>query len=261
MFFDIKNFEKNYKKELENIEEWNYLRNYYREISQSATKNNAKNISLLKSLKDAFYGFFSWMRRYDYIFFSNNERKKLYDDLYYDTRIDMIIKQIGIKNSLLVEIPKNGHINKKLIPIKNIVSRRFIDLLTIVGEKIFKQKYFIDFLELTHKKYNIKFNYNVQINRFNIQYKIYKFWFKLIKPKYIFLVCYYDKQYIIKAAHELGIKVIEIQHGIISSTHTAYYSILDLDKNHLPDYLLSFGKNLKEEKNTEFIFTSENVFI
>ncbi len=257
MFLNIALLEKKYKIQFKEIKEWNYLRNYYREISYISNNNK---ISLYKALKDAFYGFSNWFRSYNYLIFSNSgERKKLYGK-FYDTKVDMIIEYLGKDNTLLIETPSPNHYKQSLLPIKYIVSRRLIDLFTVFLEKIFYKTYIISFLEQLNKELNINFNYKKIVRRFNIQYNIYKFWFKIIKPTHIFISCYYDKGYIVKVAHDLEIKIIEIQHGLISPSHSAYYSTIKINHNYIPDYLLSFGKDLKEKRDSTFIFNSKNVF-
>ncbi len=268
MHCDFRELERKYKKDLERLGEWNYLRNYYRElfIYNNLKKNTVsgrgftKFVNLLKEIRNVFYGFSAWFKKYKYVVFSNNERRLLKDGTFFDVRVDYLIQLLGEDETLLVETPVNGHKDKKLLPVKNIVSRRLIDVLTIFFEKLWKKNNNIQLLNKIHKECKISFDYSRQINRFKVQYRIYLLWFKLIRPKAIFLVCYYDKQYLIKAAHELGIQVIEIQHGIISKNHFAYFSVLKLNQVYLPDYLLSFDTNLKNENSPEFLFDKEKVF-
>lgn len=259
MFFNILYVEKKYKKKLESIEEWNYLRNYYRELSSDKINNNSNKVSLKRAIKDAFYGFFNWFRKYDYIVFSDSSERKKIDKKQYDVKIDYLIDILGNNKILLIETPSPVHYKTEQIHTKQIVSRRMIDLLTVLCERLFHKNYKIELLDLINSKNRIDFNYKKQIHRFNIQYKIYKVLFRILKPKIIFLNCYYDKQYIVKVANELGIKIVEIQHGVISTAHSAYYSELNLNTIYLPNYLLSFGEDLKRDKNENFIYPKDNV--
>jgi len=84
-----------------------------------------------------------------------------------------------------------------------------------------------------------------------ITYKIFKFLFKrLSRLKLILLNCgSYGAELasIIKAAHDVGIKVAEPQHGMINDIHFVY-NFEDFTfhceeyKEYLPDYLLTFGE-------------------
>jgi len=147
-----------------------------------------------------------------------------------------------------------------LVYTKYIVSRRLLDMLSLFIEKIYNKNYNISLLEKINSFINIDFNYNVLIKRFNARYKIYKIWFKIIKPKIIFLNCYYDKQYVIKVAKELNIKTIDIQHGLIGKKHSAYYADIKLNKDYLPDYLFAFGKYDKENISKGNIFNKKHIF-
>ncbi len=81
----------------------------------------------------------------------------------------------------------------------------------------------------------------------------------MLKPKRIYLVCFYDKQYIVKAAKELKIEVIDIQHGIIGKEHSAYFSSLLLSDIYLPDKLYSFGESEKEYFIDSGIVSTNNI--
>ena len=255
--FNIFDIEKKYKDELETLEEWNYLRNYYREGNHLLDNYTVNKWNAIKSM---FYGFSNWFKNYDYIIFSSTGARKMVDSKYYDTRSDYICEYLGKDNILFVEMPSPKHYSREETFSKRIVSERFIDFLTIIVEKLSKKRYTSPMLDKINDNYNLKINYTNIIKRFNARYKIYKILLKMIKPKYIFLNCFYDKQAIVKASYALDIKVIDIQHGIIGNSHSAYYSEIDLDKNYLPDYLFVFGeedkKNLKESK----LFREESIY-
>src|SRR5690606_8728382 len=57
---------------------------------------------------------------------------------------------------------------------------------------------------------------------FIIYYKIYHKVFKKVRPKSLYIVVAYYYAPIIKAAKDLGIKVYEVQHGIITKYHLGY---------------------------------------
>jgi len=238
--FDI---EKKYKSELENIEEWAYLRSYYRQaISYGGDK--VRKISKLDSIKNMFYGFSSWFRRYKYFIFSDTSERRVVDGKLFDKSVDYIINTLDKNNSLLIEEPSpSKHFLQDDISTKNITSRRILDLLALILEKIIFKKYFYKTLDKINQDYNINMNYTIQINRFNARYILYKFILKLYKVELIIINCYYSKQYILKAAHDLNIKTIEVQHGVIGKENDAYRSNIKLNTKYFPQCLLSFGEN------------------
>ncbi|MDL2271193.1 CDP-glycerol glycerophosphotransferase family protein, partial [Methanobrevibacter sp. OttesenSCG-928-I08] len=80
-------------------------------------------------------------------------------------------------------------------------------------------------------------------------YKEYLKLFKLKQPKQIFVVVAYENNAVVKAAKDLNIEVIEIQHGTISKYHLGYsypnktrcFNGKLEEIAYFPDKLLSFG--------------------
>jgi hypothetical protein len=107
-----------------------------------------------------------------------------------------------------------------------------------------------------NKKFFKVFNYDINLS-FLIKDELYLFkkrkniFFKLLKkinPKKIYIVNFCDKSALISAAKELEIKVIDIQHGLISSDDIIYH-YSDNQKNKLhyfPDYFYAWDKIWKE---------------
>src|SRR5699024_3590183 len=82
-----------------------------------------------------------------------------------------------------------------------------------------------------------------QMNDFIHGYNYYIKLFSKRKPKRIFIVVSYECIPIIAAAKDLGIKVIEFQHGVLTEYHFAYnFSDPTKDINYIPDKLLTFGE-------------------
>ncbi len=257
MLINTLNIEQKYHDELSTLEEWNYLRNYYRE-TDSGLNDSVKKLQILKN---SFYGFFAWFRRYDYLFFSDSSERKLIDGKRYDILCDGIIEQLGRNKSLLIESPfSNFHYQKKIVTSKNIVSKIPLNILIVIISKIIKSAKKIDILDNINKNFDLNIDYKKRVTIFNANLILYKWYFRLVKPKIIFLNCYYDKQGIVKAAHELNIKVVEIQHGMISSTHSAYSSKLLLNKSYLPDAILVFGEIVKNILSKNNIYSKNQIF-
>lgn len=63
---------------------------------------------------------------------------------------------------------------------------------------------------------------------------------KRVQPKQVILVVGYDKYGIISACHKEGVKVIEVQHGIIDAHHLGYHYPLGLPKECFSDELWLF---------------------
>lgn len=251
---------------------WPFLRIKYHYIYNKITfirdiQSTIKDKSLLhkiKMIRNIFYGFFNWFRRYNFIAISNSREgvKKIINHEYYDRLIDPIIDVMGEDNFLYIEKPFPVHHPKKEVHTKNIVSYYFIIFFTYILEKLIKIPKIrgVKDLELIKTDYNIIINEHNILKQFYTKKKLYKIIYKLIRPKMIFIVSYYDNMAAIKAAKELSIRVVEVQHGSIGNEHPAYNTLLDLDDTYFPDYLLAFGeRDITPFVRSKFI-DHENVY-
>ena len=69
--------------------------------------------------------------------------------------------------------------------------------------------------------------------------------FRAMRIKRLIVNCYYGlgHQAAVAAAHDLGVWVDEVQHGLITPSHLSYNAGAPLDRYALPDRLLAFGEN------------------
>ena len=101
-------------------------------------------------------------------------------------------------------------------------------------------------LKIPHKKL---------VNQFFQYVNIFQSWIQKIRPKIIFINCYFTlkHQALIYASKQNNIITVELQHGLISRGQTAYFPNKNLGKHTFPDYLLCFGDIEKEQISTNFI--------
>ncbi|GHV78824.1 hypothetical protein AGMMS49944_06150 [Spirochaetia bacterium] len=90
----------------------------------------------------------------------------------------------------------------------------------------------------------------------------YRKYFRFIKPSKIYVVCYYDRYSMAAfyAAKEMGIPVIEVQHGLINKVHFAYIANKLIEPNPYPDYLFCFSETFKNIVSSN-IYKSESIFV
>ena len=141
----------------------------------------------------------------------------------------------------------------------NIVTRLGSKLFTLSGKELSEINSFVSFIK-SKSNYKLRFDYyrNVLIKTFkgiNIKKYLYKLLFDRIKPKLVFIedAHYFSNIPIIMLAKDLGIKVVEYQHGYIGEDHVAYNfhpAIRKRIKKYLPDYLLTWGKYWSNRVNT-----------
>lgn len=92
---------------------------------------------------------------------------------------------------------------------------------------------------------NLEWILTIHILNFQYDYKKYIELFKKRNPEMIFVVVAYENQAIVSAAKDLGIEVIELQHGTITDYHLGYSYPFKSRKNgeiaYFPDKILTFG--------------------
>jgi len=249
-------FEKKYKSILEKIDEWSYIRIAVGFYFQSNPNNNTlpKEVFFSKSKKilkiflifrNIFFGFKNWFKSYDFIFFSDSNERRRIEGLYKDKIADDIIDRLPGR-TLLIELPNDSHYRN--VYSKYIVSESIILLFSLLLKFFIKSRNIKEITELLDKE-GIKINYQRIIKDFNTKFIVYKTLLKIYKPKVVFVNCAYCRIPLVKAAHDLNIKVIEVQHGVINDKHYAYVSNLSLNRSYYPDILLSFGLNETKIKN------------
>lgn len=86
----------------------------------------------------------------------------------------------------------------------------------------------------------------MHILNFQYDYKKYTELFRKRKPEMIFVVVAYENQAVVAAAKDLGITVLELQHGTITDYHLGYSypekTRLSGEIRYFPDKILTFGE-------------------
>ena len=256
MFDKFKEIESNY--DVENIryrgeQVWSYLRTVYYWKSLENVTNEYANLrkenfitKLFKYIKQSFYGFSNWFQTYDYFVFAPTELRILNNNQYIDKSFEKIMEMLGYDNCLYIDQSNQEYIPIKKTPTLHIVSGRILTfsmaLMTRISKLIFLRKKEIRILDEINKREKLKVDYPQIVIRFDIEKRIYKLFLNLYTPKVIFINCYYSNQSLVKAASELNIKVIEVQHGQIGENHFAYHLNKKLDNSFFPDILLTFSE-------------------
>jgi|GEM_PF-2910429 len=211
--------------------------------------------------KNFFYGFNNLfcLKKFDYVFFNNTDKRIQYRTKKFDIFFDAWSDKVGQKKSLFIEWASNNHLPSNETYSKNIISDLPFKFLTTVVSKFVKSKLVNEkILDKISTAYDIPISIKKELNSKLAELLVFKFIFKIIKPKAIFVLSSFTKVSIVLAAKELGIKVYEAQHGYIGDLHT-FYSTKKKCKEAYPDYLLSFGTYEKQKATPELIFDSEQI--
>lgn len=231
---------------------WSYLRTYYfwhtvqnmtGEYARQQKQNPLQKV--FKALRETFYGFRNWFKRYEYVVFSNTQSRFLHRGIYREKAFEALIDLLGKEKCLYIDLPNPDHLPRNRISTKRIVSKRLIDMivrLLLVPQRLLGRRVEIPLLDTVNRENATSFDYDSFIRTFNVRKKVYRLLFALYRPKAVFVSCYDSDQAILKAASELGIKTVEAQHSAIGAEHFAYNLSKPLDTSYFPDVLLSFGE-------------------
>jgi len=255
------------KIEFNGLKAWPFLRSrIFQEIYKKKYNYNA-NLRV-RSKKQLITNFFAgiikllFIRKYDYLFFNNADKRTLIDQKYFDIYFDAIADKLGQNKSCFVEWAIDKHYSTKQTYSKNRISDLPFKLISIIfsyfGKLVIKGNEELEFIK---NEFGIQLNTKKELNRFYGEYKFYNFLFKLVKPKAVFLICNYTKIAITTAAKQNNIKVYETQHGFIGDNHQFYNYSGEIPKISYPDYLLTFGEHEKNNIPESFIFTDDQLKI
>lgn len=237
---------------------WPFLRIvYYSKYGEcykfNKANQNKNTLKKLKRIKNVFYGLENLLKKYNYLVFSDTSERKLMNGKYIDKIAEFLISKLGEKEVLLIENPVNGsHFKRREISTKNIISLDFFRIfcyLPLLRSKMVVNNEVI--LKEINKKYKLNINYRMLISKFLCYKNLFKVLYIIYKPKAIFINCFYSliHQAAIYSAKKIGIKTIELQHGIINKQHPAYNIFTKLDQSFFPDYLFAFGDYVKTQQN------------
>lgn len=217
----------------------------------------------LKLVKNIFYGWKKWFKKYDYIAISTSGKSiiKIINGKYYNRLIDPIIDELNNNDFLCIQRPDRKLYNINKTHTKNIVSFYPIYFISYLFEILPIGKYNLNGSEILNaikKDYNINIDDDKLIKFYLAEYRTCRFIFQYIKPKAIFIGCH-SSLGLMKAAKELGIKTIEIQHGIIGKEQPIYNPGVEMSKNLFPDYLFAYGKQDVMNFTNSYFIDQKNV--
>ncbi|WP_127023255.1 hypothetical protein [Flagellimonas beolgyonensis] len=232
--------------------------------SKGGNKSRFKEVFNKHFFANLFYGFKHWFRTYDTLVFTNDQYRKIMNGAYFDRVIDPFINEGEQDRTLFISLTEGAFRPTHMIHSKHIVSQTILDLLgffTVKCQLIFPDKY--SHLQTILNKYNIEFDVLKEMKQFQGYYKFYRFFFKLRRPKRIFVATYYSatRNYMVKAANDSGIKVIEGQHGFVGDAHPSYNSEISLDASYFPAEFWVFSSIDKKALQRRGIYQQHQIKI
>lgn len=228
--------------------------------------------------KDKIYHSFSLIKNmimYNPFFASKAEvliisspRVKQEEGIYIDPYTHYLLQELGAENIKVIEL--ESPLNGKHLPLPQ-KDKFYIDFIFIC-RRVFSRWIRIQNSqskilkavesEISEKvgEYDLSTFLYQTVKLYKIEYVLYRRLLKKISPKKIYLVTGYSFGALIKAAKDLGIETIELQHGNFSKFHFGYYyGEKKRELEYFPDKILVWNKYWKERIN--FPIRDENVQI
>lgn len=212
---------------------WPYLRIYLMQVLGHTNNENAHGMSsskigtILKSLTA--YSPLSFLKNHSIWLFNGQERRKQIGTKWIH-RVSGFFASTNLA-FLNIEKPQTGcrHLRKVDIEESDIVSEGWFILLSHLIERILRlvklpkienENILIHILN----SYNLNFNYKYYTRYLWAQKLATDFILKLTaKPKVVFIECPYPIMGYQWSLKKHGIKVIELQHGVLNDSHYAYF--------------------------------------
>lgn len=236
---------------------WLSVRNHF--YTQKRYKSNSVQTFSFKQrlnlFKMVFIGLKNWLliKKFDYWFFTDSLERRDVEGKAFDKLVDY--PAAALSPSLVIELPKYTHdVN---VASNNRASRMLLVMLELLVAKFVKQVPSAEIEQVAKllEKEGVSLDVKSIAIKMLASYKVMKYLLKIKKPKAAFFVTSYTNHGYIKALKEIGVKVVEFQHGVINEEHYGYNLFFSPDQNCLPDYLLSFGNKEVE------LFSKKNQFI
>lgn len=225
---------------------WSYLRLYLLDKITANREFKATKSIIALVLKCLFsYNPFQIFTKHEIWLFTGCERRKRVGSKMIQRVSGGISK--AADNCLMIEKPNKefGHYKREEIEEKYIVSESWLlmtlHLLEVLSRPFTPKVENEDVIVKLLTDKGISFDYKHYLRLLNAQRLAMKIMLSITrKPKCVFMESPYDSMGYMWAFHQAGIRVIEMQHGVLNSNHNAYNAI-DYEQKMNPDCICVFG--------------------
>lgn len=202
--------------------------------------------------------FFLLRKQNDYLLFTDSMEVRKDESNYIDKIANGLIEELGnvvpVVKMLSSQSAFRFYIDYDLFDLCTSIYKRFV----YFSPNMFEGR---EVLNLIQDTYNISFGNLDDIVRYILaSQKIYSKFFSRVKPKCIFINYYYDftKLPAIMIAKKMGIKTIELQHGMISDKHMAYNTKQYFADNPYPEYFFCFGHKFADRVSS-YVYADDKI--
>lgn len=213
------------------------------------TKDKSQRKSYLKNISEKlrFIRFIKNFRvKNEVLIFNDENSRRGVDEKFVSFSTDIIS---SLSDALTFELRVNDKINVNDVETKRIIAEQYVYMLAKPLAFIFKVFYRVD-INAVCKQMESIFSEEGRFTPEEIRniilkemscYLIMKNILSVMETKAVFIDCAYTRTWLIQAANKLNIKVIEIQHGIITENHTGYFPPSHITRTSKIDYALVYG--------------------
>lgn len=267
-FLAFEEREKLFENQIRNLKYWTYIRtnifylifNKLENIELISGSNRRSLLTMFKMLPMMFMkNPISFLKKKDLLIIGCGRRVK-FDNIYKDIYVDYFLEELDFSYYVFEE----DCLGKHYRPV-NTLNLRYMDLFKFISYfekiklKILKKSVFDSeekkqiqiLIDKINREFNCKLIYEDMENVVESTVIYYFKWEKLInrifdkiKPKVLIMQDHYALEHMIftKIAKKRGIKVVELQHGVIGEYHIAYNYAKELNLEEFPDFIFTFGE-------------------
>lgn len=220
---------------------WPYLRSVILDYVQFRGQSLPFKRTQFPAVRSFFYGCFHWLRSVDFIFIGGASDRILINGRYVHHLLDPIVTRLKSSRYLFIEKPFVPHYPRQALPNRQVVSFVWIWFISFFS-RISQAKTALDkMLNGLRTQYGIDHDLVGLVLNFEAQYRVFKWVFKWKMPRAIFVDAYMNYHAAVKAARDLGIDVIEVQHSAIGMDHFHYHAVKSIDPRMYPSHMLTFS--------------------
>jgi hypothetical protein len=187
----------------------------------------------------------------EYCFWGHPRRKLEPDGFYWDIYVDPLLEQVK-PNSYVVFESKILGAHRKPAKTKVLLYPDYIDfeltVFRLFSRKKNRLEKMVAYFAGIEAKLLDTFGIHIDIVRrarhyekfYEFQRRQYRKILRQVNPKVLMIVVGYGKEILVRAAKDLHIPVVELQHGVLSKYHLGY-DVSSGRKENFADYFFSFG--------------------
>jgi len=247
---------------VEDVRYWERVRNdIYDDVCNSVGVFGKANVEPGESWSERFRGLYLLLRnaiirnpylvtQHNFLFYSHPRRKKQDDETWWDLYTDPILEEVDLDAVSL----EYDHGLTHYTPARTS-SLRYTDLIEYCST-VYKMlpNYELpqaeaEYLAGVEEAFETAFRVEIDIVKTvreelaerKILVPLYESLLTRVNPKVVVLVVSYGKESFIEACQNMGVPVVELQHGSISKYHCGYSFPSSEKKDTFPDYFLTFG--------------------